>query len=144
MISYFKRYALFCFLMCWAFLLPSFSTSVLADYVMTEEEMAALSGNLEKVRHIQKKQQRESKELRQELAASENALKQARGELSGLMTELEISKKTVEKEKNYLQNVRISFEKYRKEEEQEKARLRRQRNTAWLLAVAALAYGIKG
>ena len=92
----------------------------------------------------QKKQQRESKELLQELAASENALKQARGELSGLMTELEISKKTVEKEKTSLQNVRISFEKYRKEEEQEKARLRRQRNTVWLLAAAALAYGIKG
>lgn len=144
MISYFKKYVLFCFLMCWAFLLPSFSTSVWADYVMTEEELAALSGNLEKARHIQKKQQRESKELLQELAASENALKQARGELSGLMTELEISKKTVEKEKNSLQNVRISFEKYRKEEEQEKARLRRQRNTVWLLAAAALAYGIKG
>lgn len=141
---YCKRYALYSFLICLVFLLLSFSTSARADYTMTEGEMEEFSLNLEKARFIQKKQQKESKVLRQELLVSEKALQQARKELDGLTIELEKSKKTAEKGQIALQNVRTSFEKYRNEEEEEKARLRRQRNTAWLLAASALAYAIKG
>lgn len=109
---------------------------------ITAAELDRLETNLTRLEQINLQSQEELKRLRKRLAASQEALAQAKqqsAELTRQLNELKLSSRAQE---TLLQTANKSLETYAKEQKRTQSRIRRQRSLAWCIAGGLLVYRV--
>ncbi|MDO4920909.1 MAG: hypothetical protein Q4E64_03660 [Phascolarctobacterium sp.] len=117
-------------------LLPSFGMAA----EITTAELDRLETNLSRLAQINRQSQEELRELRRQLAASQEALAQAKQQSEALTRQLNELKLSSRAQETLLQTANESLEKYAQEQKRTQSKIRTQRTIAWCVAGGLVFY----
>lgn len=112
-------------------------------YQITETELEQLDRNFSELRNINDRQRTESATLRKQLEASQTQLTEAGKQSQMLREQLGALKLTLEGQEQSLQNANRLLQQYEAEERLRLRKVKRQRNTAYVIAAACLYFAVR-
>lgn len=127
---------LLCLLYCFV------PTSCLAAEI-TEAELARLETNLTQLAEINNQSQTELQTLREQLTVSQEALTKAKQQSAAQQVQLQNLKAITVQQENLLQSANKSLNEYEQEMKEKQRSLERQRNIAYIVAIAMLCVAVR-
>ena len=122
-------------LLCWWLFFAPGTCSASGTYQITEEELTQLETNLSKLQQISTTQRKESARLQEQLTKSEQ-------ELALLKSQLATSSTQLTQAQNSLQTANELLDKFAQEEKNKRLKIKAQRNTYFIMMVAATAFAV--
>ena len=107
-------------------------------YQISSGELARLERNLNELRDINDRQNRESVTLRKQLETSRMQLSEAKKQYQTLQAQLAGLKLTISEQGSSLQNANRLLKQYEEEEKFRRRKIKRQRNIAYVIAATAI------
>ena len=114
-----------------------------ADYTITEAELVRLETNLTQLAEINNQSQTELQTLREQLTVSQEALTKAKQQSAEQQVQLQNLKAITNQQENLLQSANKSLDEYEQEMKEKQRSLERQRNIAYIVAVAMLCVAVR-
>lgn len=126
------------------FLVPVTSCSAAEPvYTITATELTNLEVELNRAQRAIENSKSNSATLKKQLEASKQALAEAKEQSQKLREQLEASSKTLQQQQTQLESANESLEMLNKEVRQEQKNLKRQRDIAYIVAVACLYIAVR-
>ena len=113
------------------------------QYTITAEELTALDSRLQQQEILINKSKAELNNLKQQLTTSQQRLTEAKQQSAQLQKQLDVLKKTSQMQQGLIESANQSLARYEEEMQAQQKKIKRERNTAYIILAGAVMLAIK-
>ncbi len=113
------------------------------QYTITAEELTALDSRLQQQEILINKSKAELNNLKQQLTTSQQRLTEAKQQSAQLQKQLDVLKKTSQMQQGLIESANQSLARYEEEMQAQQKKIKRERNTAYIILAGVVMLAIK-
>lgn len=113
------------------------------QYTITAEELTVLDSRLQQQEILINKSKAELNNLKQQLTTSQQRLTEAKQQSAQLQKQLDVLKKTSQMQQGLIESANQSLARYEEEMQAQQKKIKRERNTAYIILAGVVMLAIK-